>query len=149
MKEYSQLVSQKVVLAALQELEPNHYRLDFITEDSLPLKMSIDMGDMLITENAVAFVREAMLQETRLRRQAAEDVFSRNDLMMRELEYTTANDLHRALEPEEMCLFWERQSCVFIYVSPLDDLELYDYKHFIRVDMKRGTSEVEISLEQD
>ncbi len=138
-----------IELAEFQETESGTFKTEFITVDGHSINVFINMGGAELDEEAVNFARQYLSRELEIRQQAATKVYSENEDIKNELEYSTVEDFYKALEPGSLTVLWQIHETRMAYLSPLDDLELWGENHVILVCYERDYDELSINLEQD
>lgn len=135
--------------ADFHETDSETFKAEFTTEDGHQLNVFITMEGEALEEKAVVFANEYLAREMQIRQQAAAQIYSEHDYIKDELEYATADDLLKALEPGALTILWQCQETRMAYLSPLDDLETCGEKFVILVSYDRTEDTLEIHREQD
>lgn len=129
--------------------EPSVFQTEFTTEDGHQINVFINTACEPLEEEAVTFANEYLAREMQVRQQAAAQIFAEHDYIKDELEYATADDLLKALEPGALTILWQCQETRMAYLSPLDDLESCGLKFVILASYDRNEDKLRINLEQD
>lgn len=129
-------------------LDSQVFQTEFITEDGHQINVFINTAGGPLEDEAVAFANEYLAREMQIRQQAAAQIFAEHDYIKEELEYATADELLKALEPGALTILWQWQETRMAYLSPLDDLETCGEKFVILVSYDRGEDALAINLEQ-
>lgn len=135
-------------LTSFQVSKSGAFATEFTTQDGHRIQVLIETGGAALEAEAVNFASVYLAREMQVRQQAANQVFAENRYIKDDLEYSTADDLLKALEPGALLISWQWQETRMAYSSPRDDLESCKEKYVILVCYDRRSDELEINLEQ-
>ena len=97
----------------------------FISEDGHEVRVVIRTRGQPLEEAAVVLVNDFLAREKQIHQQVAGIIFAKESYLMDFLEYDSAEALQKALQLSYFHVDWDpdMSEIMFIYFSPLDDLE--------------------------